>query len=221
VNPCAFATIIFLLSYLQVAKRTSREILLVGCAFILGVFITYFVLGLGLVEVVSRLTALKSVGLIVNWILAIGCLVVAVISWRDARLARQGRLQDMTLQLPGFLKDRIRGVIRTGTRVNRFVIAAFFSGVVISVLELACTGQVYLPTIVYAMNSGARNATGFLLVYNIAFIIPLATVFALAWGGLRSEALIRFQHRHTATVKYALAVLFAVLFFVLLTSGRL
>ncbi|WP_050030137.1 cytochrome C biogenesis protein CcdA [Verrucomicrobium sp. BvORR034] len=221
VNPCAFATIIFLLSYLQVAKRTSREILLVGMAFICGVFITYFVLGLGLVEVVSRLTALQTIGTIVNWILALGCLVVAVLSWRDARLASQGRLQDMSLQLPGFLKERIRGVIRTGTRVNRFVIAAFGAGAVISVLELACTGQVYLPTIVYAMKSGASNATGFLLLYNLAFIVPLATVFGLAWGGLRSDALIRFQHRHTAKVKYALALLFGVLFVVLATSGRL
>ncbi|WP_038165228.1 cytochrome c biogenesis protein CcdA [Verrucomicrobium sp. BvORR106] len=221
VNPCAFATIIFLLSYLQVAKRTSREILLVGMSFICGVFITYFVLGLGLVEVVSRLTALQTIGTIVNWILALGCLVVAVLSWRDARLASQGRLQDMSLQLPGFLKERIRGVIRTGTRVNRFVIAAFGAGVVISVLELACTGQVYLPTIVYAMKSGASNATGFLLLYNLAFIVPLATVFGLAWGGLRSDALIRFQHRHTAKVKYALALLFGLLFVVLATSGRL
>lgn len=221
VNPCAFATIIFLLSYLQVAKRTSREILMVGMAFICGVFLTYFVLGLGLVEVVSRLTALQTIGTMVNWILALGCLVVAVLSWRDARLASQGRLQDMSLQLPGFLKERIRGVIRTGTRVNRFVIAAFGAGVVISVLELACTGQVYLPTIVYAMKSGASNATGFLLLYNLAFIVPLATVFGLAWGGLRSDALIRFQHRHTAKVKYALALLFGLLFVVLATSGRL
>ena len=33
VNPCAFATIIFLLSYLQVARRSPREILAVGAAF--------------------------------------------------------------------------------------------------------------------------------------------------------------------------------------------
>ncbi|MEZ0386001.1 MAG: HEAT repeat domain-containing protein [Verrucomicrobium sp.] len=215
VNPCAFATIIFLLSYLQVAKRTSREILMVGTAFILGVFLTYFVLGLGLVEVVSRLTALQVLGTIVNWILSLGCLVVAVLSWRDARLASQGRLKEMTLQLPGFLKDRIRGVIRTGTRVNRFVLAAFGAGVVISVLELACTGQVYLPTIVYAMNTGTANARGFLLLYNLAFIMPLIIVFGLAWGGMQSDALVRFQHRHTAKVKYALAVLFGVLFLVL------
>jgi hypothetical protein len=48
VNPCAFATIIFFLSYLHVARRSPREILAVGAAFILAVFLTYFVAGLGL-----------------------------------------------------------------------------------------------------------------------------------------------------------------------------
>ncbi|MGF1655598.1 MAG: hypothetical protein ACFCU3_01325 [Verrucomicrobiales bacterium] len=44
-NPCAFATIIFLLSYLQVARKSGREILQIGVAYILGVFCTYFALG--------------------------------------------------------------------------------------------------------------------------------------------------------------------------------
>jgi HEAT repeat protein len=54
VNPCAFAAIIFLLSYLQVARRKPRELLAVGGAFVAGVFLAYFLLGLGLVEVVER-----------------------------------------------------------------------------------------------------------------------------------------------------------------------
>lgn len=221
VNPCAFATIIFLLSYLQVTRRSSGEILAVGGAFILSVFLTYFVLGLGLVEVVDRLAAFKVAGRALNIFLAIACLWVAWMSFRDARLARQGKLAEMSLQLPGFLKDRIRTVIRTGARSRRFVVAAFLSGIVISVLELACTGQVYLPTIVYAMKSGAARAVWFLLLYNLAFVVPLTIVFILAWRGLRSDALIRFQERHTATVKLALGWLFLLLFIALLWSGRL
>ncbi|MCB1089593.1 MAG: hypothetical protein KDM63_21315, partial [Verrucomicrobiae bacterium] len=169
VNPCAFATIIFLLSYLQVTRRNSREILAVGGAFIVAVFLTYFALGLGLVEVVGRLTTFRAMGRALNLLLAVACLWVAWMSFRDARLARQGRLADMSLQLPGFLKDRIRSVIRTGSRSPRFVVAAFLSGIVISLLELACTGQVYLPTIIYAMKTGADKAVWFLLLYNIAF----------------------------------------------------
>ncbi len=221
INPCAFATIIFLLSYLQVARRSPREILAVGGAFILAVFLTYFLLGLGLVEVVGRLQSLRVAGRILNLALAAACLYVAWASFRDARLARQGRLAEMTLQLPGFLKDRIRSVVRTGARSRRFVASAFLCGVVISVLELACTGQVYLPTIVYAMKAGLGGAVWFLLLYNLAFVIPLVVVFVLAWRGMGSESLIRFQQRRTALVKTAMGWLFLVLFVALLLSGRL
>lgn len=220
-NPCAFATIIFFLSYLQVTKRSSRDILAIGGAFILAVFLTYFVLGLGLVEVVGRLQAFRTAGLVLNWLLALACLWIAWLSFRDAKRAREGRLKEMTLQLPAFLKERIRGVIRSGARSHRFILAAFASGVVISVLELACTGQVYLPTIVYAMKSGATSAWGFLLLYNVAFILPLIAVFVLAWRGMTSDALIRFQQNHTAGVKTALGCLFLLLFLMLVWSGRL
>lgn len=211
INPCAFATIIFLLSYLQVARRSPREILAVGAAFILAVFLTYFLVGLGLAHVLERLTALRYAGQILNYILAAFAVVVAVISFRDARLAAQGRLGDMTLQLPGSLKDQIRRVIRTGAKARKFVIAAFITGILISLLELACTGQVYLPTILYMLKSGRSGAVGHLLVYNIAFIIPLVVVFILAWGGMTSDALIRFQKERTSLVKVLTGILFVFL----------
>jgi cytochrome c biogenesis protein CcdA len=120
---------------------------------------------------------------------------------------RAGRLDEMTLQLPGLLKDRIRSVIRTGARARNFVIAAFVSGLVISLLELACTGQVYAP-IIYQIQHGRLDAVLWLVIYNLAFITPLIVIFLLAYGGLRSETLINFQKRHTFAVKLALALLF-------------
>ena len=126
----------------------------------------------------------------------------------------------MTLQLPGMLKTQIRSVIRTGARAHRFVIAAFLAGVVISLLELACTGQVYLPTILYMLRAGHSGAAGHLVLYNAAFVTPLIVVFVLAWAGLRSDALIRFQQRRTALVKVLTGILFLLLT-ALLLSGLL
>ncbi len=208
INPCAFATIIFLLSYLQVARRSPGEILFVGLAFVSAVFLTYFAVGLGLVEVLNRLTAMRLAGVVLNYILAAFALMVAVLSFRDAQLAARGQVGEMTLQLPSSLKERIRYTIRTSSRSTRFVVAAFSAGIVVSLLELACTGQVYLPTIQYMIQGGRAGAMGYLLLYNLAFIIPLLIVFLLAWLGLRSEDLIRFQKRHTALVKVLTGVLF-------------
>jgi len=117
----------------------------------------------------------------------------------------------MTLQLPGSVRRQIHGTIRTGARASRFVIAAFFVGIVVSFLGLACTGQVYLPTIQYMLRAGRSSALGQLAIYNVAFVIPLAIVFALSWAGIRSEAFLRFQKRHTATVKVLMGLFFLLL----------
>ncbi|MAS95431.1 MAG: hypothetical protein CMO55_19705 [Verrucomicrobiales bacterium] len=216
INPCAFATIILFLSYLQIARHGPRQIIMVGLSFILAVFLTYFALGLGLVEIVSRLQFLKGAGMVLNVILAGFALVIMFLSLRDGVLCVQGRLADTTLQLPGFLKDRIRKVARTGARHHRFVVAAFVSGVIISLLELACTGQVYLPTINYMVQEGKTSAYFFLLIYNIAFVFPLLVIFILAFFGMRSDALIAFQAKHSAAIKFATAALFLALFLLLL-----
>ena len=221
VNPCAFATIIFFLSYLQIARRSRREMLLTGAAFILGVFLAYLAAGLVLYQVLATLHQ-RFAG-IQNWLNIIFgglALIAAVLSFRDAARAKAGRMDDMTLQLPGFLKNRIRGVIRTGARARRFVIAAFLAGIIISFLELACTGQVYAP-IVYQIQQGKADAVAMLVLYNLAFILPLIVIFLLAYGGLRSETLLAFQERHAFVVKIALGVLFLVLAAFILFGDRL
>ncbi len=218
INPCAFATIIFFLSYLQVARRSPREILMVGGAFILAVFLTYLLIGLALNEVIGKIAEFQWARTGLNLIFALFAFLVMVLSFRDYARARRGELKDMTLQLPDALKNRIRGVIRTSARSSHFVIAAFVSGIVISLLELACTGQVYAP-IIYAIQQGSKSAIALLISYNLAFILPLVVIFILAYGGLKSDALIRFQKKHTAGVKFAMGALFLILFLVLVGTA--
>jgi len=222
INPCAFATIIFLLSYLQVTRRGSREILAVGSAFVVGIFIAYFLLGLGLVEIVVRLSLLRRLGLVLNWGMAAFVAGVALLSVWDGVQCMRGRMGDMVLQLPGVLKARIHDAVRHSTRHRHFVIAAFVAGLAIAVLELACTGQVYAPTILYMLKTGQGRGGGvtYLALYNMAFIVPLLVVFAGAYGGLRSERLTVWLQERAALVKFATAILFATLF-VLFVLGTL
>lgn len=216
INPCAFATIIFFLSYLRIARRSPREILLVGGAFITAVFLAYFLVGLGLSHVIAKLQAFAWVRVWLNRALGLVALLLAWLSLRDGWRALRGDLSEMTLQLPEFLKTRIRGVIREQSRSTHFIIAAFMSGVIISFLELACTGQVYLPTIIYMLRQGSMSALGSLVAYNLAFVLPLVIIFLLAYGGMTNEAMIRFQKKHTALVCFATAALFLALWVVLL-----
>ena len=222
VNPCAFATIIFFLSYLHIKRRTRGQILAVGISFIAGVFVAYFALGLGLLKLIKDAPVMTLLGQIMNWCLAGFALVIMVLNLRDGVLCLQGRMKEMTLQLPGALKRQIHGVIREGSKHSRFVMAAFVVGLLVSVLELACTGQVYLPILVkISQNRTSVLPYGLLLLYNVAFIVPLIVIFVLAFFGLTHEQLTRFMQRHAVIVKFATALLFLALFlYFVLTNLR-
>lgn len=224
VNPCAFATIIFLLSYLQVTGRRPRDVAQVGVAFVAGVFLAYYFLGMGLVEAVSRLAILRRAGEVLNVILAMFTLLILVLSVRDGILCLRGRMMEMSLQLPDFLKRGIHAVIRRGARQRHVVPAAFAAGIVVSVLELACTGQVYAPTILFMLKTGQNvsGALGYLLLYNLAFILPLLVVFGISlFLGTRHGRFTQWLQQHAAGVKFATAALFLILFLFFVFGNRL
>ena len=212
-NPCAFATMIFFVSYMAVAKRRGREILFVGGAFTLGVFLAYLLIGLGFLTAVKSLSFLVTAAKVVYLATAAFCLWLAVMNVRDYVRIRRGGLAEMSLQLPGYLKDRIHRNIREGARVRRFVLAAFASGFVISVLELLCTGQVYLPTIVFVVGVPElrAQATLYLVLYNLMFILPLMGIFVLTYFGTSSRDLTKLLQRRAATIKLGMAMVFVAL----------
>jgi cytochrome c biogenesis protein CcdA len=212
-NPCAFATIVLFISYLAISGRKGREILSVGTAFTLGVFLAYLLVGLGLWRLLQSLDFLASLGRWVYLITALLCLFLAIFSLLDYRKARRGELEEMTLSLPHSLRLRINRVIRQTRRARAYVWAAFITGLAVSIIELACTGQVYFPTIIFVMGVPELRvrAVLYLLLYNLMFILPLVVVFILAFRGSTSRQLTHFLHAHAATVKLAMSGLFSVL----------
>jgi cytochrome c biogenesis protein CcdA len=195
-------------------SENSRQLLQIGAAFIVGVFLAYFAMGLGLVGLLDRLSFLGALSRIVNYVMAGFVLLIALLSIRDGVLCLRGRMGEMTLQLPGQLKEQIHSVIRRGARHRRFVVSAFVIGVLVSVIELPCTGQAYLPTIAYMVRDSQlrTHAVLHLLVYNLLFIVPLIVVFALASLGMTHQRLTAVLQRHAALVKFVTAFLFLVLF---------
>ncbi len=212
-NPCAFATLIFFVSYLTLSGRKGREVLLVGGAFTLGVFMAYLTVGLGFYKALDLLSA--AIETLEQWVYGLTglfCAVLAAYSFRDFLKARRGEISDMTLNLPHKLRMRINAVIRRGRKARMFVVGAFVTGVVVSFLELACTGQVYVPIIFAISRPGMRSrAFFFLLLYNLLFIFPLVVVFILTYYGTGSKQFTRFLQERAATVKLGMTLLFTAL----------
>jgi cytochrome c biogenesis protein CcdA len=212
-NPCAFATIVFFISYLAFVGRKGREVLAVGAAFALGVFLTYLGVGVGLLKFLASLPFLDALSRWVYGLTAALCLFLALGSLYDWWQARRGKPEEMRLKLPTRLRRWINRVIREGSGLRAFVPMAFVTGAVISVIELACTGQVYLPTILFVLGvPGLRVRAGaYLVLYNLMFVLPLVVVFLLAYFGTTSQQLSQFINRRAATIKLATAGLFLLL----------
>ena len=218
INPCAFTTVILFISYLALTGRKGWEIIAMGLAFTLGVFIVYVAVGLGLYKVLEAipffLGAMSVMRTVLFVLTGVLCLVLAVATFQDFLKARKGKSKDMTLHLPDRLRLQINRVIRKGARRQAFVPAAFVTGLLVSIIELACTGQVYWPTIVFVMQVPTlrTRAVLYLLLYNLAFILPLVIVFVLAYLGVTTaERLGRFLRQWLWAIKLAMAVFFLLL----------
>jgi cytochrome c biogenesis protein CcdA len=212
-NPCAFATLVFFVSYLAFTGREGREVLAAGIAFTLGVFLTYLAVGFGVLRFLATLPFLDAASRWIYWLTAGLCLFLAAGSLHDWWQARQGDQDEMRLKLPTRLRRWINRTIREGAGVRAFVPMTFLTGMVISIIELACTGQVYLPTIVFVLGVAEMRARAglYLVLYNLMFIGPLVVVFVLTAVGTTSQQLRVLVHRHTAKVKLATAMLFLLL----------
>lgn len=209
INPCAFATIVLFISYMSLVGRRRKEILATGIAFTSAVFVTYFFLGMGALRFLEYLNSFSIVAKIIYMVAAIATFTLAVFSFYDAYKAKRGKAREIKLQLPKLLKDRIHKIIRKHTRASGVIAGALVIGFSVSVLELVCTGQVYLPTITFVAGvEGMRiHAIPYLLLYNLMFVVPLLIVFGLVYLGATFVQLGGFLQRHLMGVKLGTGIL--------------
>ena len=220
INPCAFATLIFFISYLTFVGRKRTEILSVGLGYSGAVFITYLMIGLGILSFIQRLSFLPLFSRVIYILTIAFALVLGVLSLHDYIQLKRGRPSEMKLQLPDFLKKRIHRTIRERSKSPRYLLAAVTAGFIVSLVEFACTGQVYLPTILFVTNvpSLKASAVSYLLLYNFMFIVPLLIIFGIVYWGVTSEQLAFFLQKRASSIKLYTSLLFFVLAGILILS---
>jgi len=138
------------------------EIIWIGLAFTSGIFLANFGVGLGLLRGVRALTASYEAGRYVYAVAALLTLCLAALSLRDWWLVKQGRAQQMALQLPQSVKRLTHALIRRMGSGERGI-------------EKTGTGHAPLPPRSGGQSSFPRNSP-----YIPGAIILAAFVTALA-----------------------------------------
>lgn len=224
VNPCAIAVLLFFISYLLFTGRKGKEIWGIGILFMSGIFIAYFLIGLGFLKFLYTSRKVEVVSKVIYPTIGFLALILGVFSFIDHLKAKRGQLKKVTLQLPKKLKIAAHFLIAEQTKMKYFLLISFFTGFLISLLEFFCTGQVYLPTLVYVMGITAykNQAISYLILYNIMFIFPLAFIFIAIALGSSWQNLNAIFLCHISTVKFLTSILFFILStYMLITSAHI
>lgn len=224
INPCAFAVIVFFISFLTVYKYNRKEIILVGSAYCFAVFCAYLLLGLGLFKFLYAMQGFSYVIKAFYIVTAGLCFVFFALSIYDFWVYQKTKKSDgMILQLPQSLKVRIHKIMGFFLRDKnksawRLTLAALAVGFGVSLVEAVCTGQVYVPTCVLIMQNPEfrMKAIFYLVLYNLMFVVPLITVFVLALLGYESKGFNEFFKKHLGITKLLLCLVFLGLFVLLL-----
>ena len=220
INPCAFTVIIFFVSFLGLMGYKQRETALIGSVYIFAVFLTYFALGLGFFKALYSLKGFYMVSKMIY--LAIGglSLFLGAAATNDYFLYKKtGNTDDMALQLPRVIKNKIHGIVGAYYRKDKkaapqavfgLLLSALIVGFMVSLLEAVCTGQLYLPTIVFVLQDKTLRlkALFYLIVYNLMFILPLVLILLLALAGTTSKQFEAYARKHFALIKILMAVVF-------------
>ena len=220
INPCAFVVLIFLVSYLYYVGRGRNEILIAGFFFAIGIFGAYLAMGTGLLGAVGYLESVSRIFQLVFYpAMAVFTGILAVLSILDFyRMHYKGK--KAVLELSAGLKKKTHDIIRKNARAKTIWIASLVTGVLVSFVEFMCTGQVYLPTIVYVINSAgvSADALGFLVIYNLGFTVPVIAITLIAYFSSSTKKIQEYMTSTNAAakIKLIMGALFTVFFIIML-----
>jgi hypothetical protein len=204
-NPCVFSIYIFLLSFLVFLKKEKGAILLFGAIYLLTVFFTNTFFGAAIFWVFS----LISKGLAGETLVIAGFIKIAAVSLLIILISIS--LGDLALGLPtqtclpkSFVQ-KIHAFIRQRLNVEQIIWAAIPIGILVTLFEFPCSGQIYLPYLVFLLVS-TKGFPSFnfwinLLVYNLFFVLPMGAIIFSTLMGIRSSFIKNLYKNHPSLPK--------------------
>ena len=216
-NPCAFALLVLFATYTLTlvnavtadgtpTASARRTLLGAGSLYVGAVVVTYFLIGLGLFSALAWLGQDH----IVARVAAVMALVMAVWMLKDVFLPGVGP----TMAAPSGTHGWMNRAMQRGGLAGMLI-----AGVLVGVCTVPCSGAVYLSTIaVLHASGGGLVGLALLVLYNIAFILPLLATLLFVSNRRVLGTLGRWNRQNGAVVKTVLALGVVLMSFGLLVS---
>jgi len=204
-NPCAFALLVLFATYTltlvnsvtgdgSASADARRRLLAAGSIYVGAVWLTYFVVGLGLLGFMGWLGEDH----LVTRAAALLALVMGLWMLKDALLPRWGPMLAAPARSHGWMHQAIE---RGGLG------GMLLAGVLVGICTIPCSGAIYLD-IVALLHASGGGATGLamLALYNVAYIAPLVALLLATSDRRVLGRLGRWNHARGPWLKVAIAV---------------
>jgi len=204
-NPCAFALLVLFATYTLTMVNAvtadgsptllARQRLLgAGSLYVGAVFVTYFLIGLGLFSFLAWLGQDH----LVTRVAVVLALVMALWMIKDILLPGWGPAMAAPHATHGWMQ---RAMERGG------LAGMLIAGVLVGICTVPCSGAIYLD-IVAVLHASGGGIAGFALLalYNVAFIVPLLVLLAAVSNRRVLGQLGRWNRANSPWVKAGLAV---------------
>ncbi len=176
INPCAFAVLIILLTTILATKNRKRA-LFAGLFFSLSIYISYFLMGLGLY------TAIQAANLTRIFYIVVSILAIFVGLFNLKDYFWYGKW--FIMEVPMSWRPRLKALLKGVTSIP----GAFLIGFAVSLFLLPCTSGPYIVILGLLASATDRTyAMLLLLLYNFVFILPMLIItFAIYSGFTTTE----------------------------------
>lgn len=206
-NPCAFAVLLLFITFtmgmLQMQTNYRYGLMKVGSIYISGIFVTYVLIGVGILSAISFFSTTHAVGKAAGFI----SMILGVVIMKDFFIPGSS-----LLAIPGSMHASINNWIRRTT-----VPGVFGAGVLVGLCTVPCSGGIYLAVIgLLSLQSTLTQGILYLLLYNLMLIVPLVAVLLASTNRAVVDKMVAWQSRNKMRMKLLMGSFMVAMGFVIL-----
>ncbi|MDO8633359.1 MAG: cytochrome c biogenesis protein CcdA [Candidatus Wildermuthbacteria bacterium] len=167
INPCAFSILILTIAFLFSIGKLRSKILLIGGVYILGIFLVYLFIGLGILQTLHFFNTPHFMAKVGAFLLIAFGAVSLINEFFPAF--------PIKLRIPHAAHQKMAELVEKGS-----ILTAFLLGGLVGLCEFPCTGGPYLMVLGLLHDQATYlKGLGYLILYNLIFVLPLALILSI------------------------------------------